>query len=847
MFDRCEARRGPHAVLALVALCLLGCKDEKTKLPFLFVETPSAVVEGQTPVFYTLVQQESKTTTVVADFTTDLGQTFQKATLAPDSPRLDQLVSRPEGERFNFFWDPLTDLGPGLHRNVILSLFGAGNGSRASQTAPFSVDLSDRLSPLSPPMANLTLERGTAIPLADGSILLGGLESQGRREAGLLRYLPYTQQANSAGSMSQPRSELGAARLAKGDVLFAGGRSDSGESASVDLWTITPSGSSQVGLAGTLATPRIAPLVAPLADGRALVLGGHSIGGTTTAAVELFTPGSGITPAYSSPLAARAGATATRLGDGRVLIAGGAGAGGLVQLTALVSGASLAQITTGSKIGVPRVEHVAVLLPDGRVFLVGGSLALGDDAQALPSAELFDPATGTTTVVASMSRKRRLPAAAYTDGSIVVFGGTGSTDSPTTAERYELQTNTWHELAAPSGTVRTRAIAATTGPGYVLVMGGGQPAERYHPDADLLAAGTYDFLVSLPAPRADHTATALNDQQVLIVGGTDGIRTAVSSVEVFDLLTQTFTARGSLRRARSDHGATETTSRQILVAGGVDELGKLITETELYSPGTNTWEDAGAIQFPRRNATLSCFGPLHAPIYGLVGGVDASGNPVAEVESWDEGTRTWKTIATLANPRTNHQVAITRSYFFVGPGDGATGPQDDLQRLDPFNGLSRISLTLASPRAGASLSFFREPSRLVIAGGRDATGAPVGSLLTVDPDATSPTIIPGTIAMITPRSDHLSIRLDEFFGEILFIGGRGASGLAQDESEILRLTTRETNTSTVQGTINATSDRRMNRARIRHTATQLRNRRVLIVGGVDERGSVISGAELFLP
>ena len=635
--------------------------------------------------------------------------------------------------------------------------------------------------------------------------------------------------------------------MSDGSVLFAGGLTDSGASAVVDRWAISSSGIVNVGVAGTLATPRIAPLVAPLTDGRALILGGQTAGGAPLSGVELFTAATGISAAYSSPLATRAGATATRLGDGRVLIAGGLGSSGLVSETALIAGATLAEITTGSQIGVPRVEHAAVLLPDGKVFLVGGSLALGDDAQALTNAEIFDPATGSTNVVATMSHRRRLPAAAYTDGSIVVFGGTGSTDAPTTAERYELATGTWHLIAAPSGTTRPRAIAATTGPGHILVLGGGKGPERYYPDADL-STGTYDVLEDLPEPRADHTATALNDLDVLIAGGTDGIRLATASAELFNLESRTFTTITSMRRARAGHAATQILSFEVLVAGGVDAAGQLVTETEFYDPRTKTWIDGGNLNHPRRDATLTCFGPLGAPIYGLVGGVDASGNPVAEVEVWDGFQRSWSVITTLPNARRKHQIAVTDRYFFVGPGEGTSGQQDELQRLDPFSSnLSRISLTLDSVRGGASLAFFRGPNRVVISGGRDASGVPLASLIMVEPEETTgPTLLSGTLALSTARSEHVSIRLNEFFGEVLFIGGRGASGLAQDHSETLRLLT-NVGTNSVQGTVSETGDAYLNRPRLRHTATQLRDRRVLILGGVDERGSVIAGAELFLP
>lgn len=847
MFDRRFAQQIARLALVVGAAGVLGCKDEKTRLPFLFAETPTAVVEGPTPVFYTLVQQSTTNTNVAASVTEDQGQTFKDATLAAGSPTLDQLLAKPEGERFNFFWDPIQDLGPGLHRDVIISLFGAGDGARPSQTGPFTVDLTDRLFPLQNLDNELSFDEGSAIALADGSILLGGLMAQGQREAGLRRYRPHPNTAPSAGALSEARTELGAARLPNGSVVFAGGRSDLGASAVVDLWSINSSEVVSVGQAGTLATARIAPLVAPLSNGRALILGGHTTGGTPISGVELLTSGSGISAAYTSPLATRAGATATRLGDGRVLVAGGIGPSGLISETALISGATLAEITTGSQIGTLRVEHVAVPLPDGRVFLVGGSLALGDDAQALTDAEIFDPATGTTTRVAAMNHRRRLPAAAYTDGSIVVFGGTGSVDAPTTAERFELETGAWSLIAAPSGTSRPRAIAATTGPGHVLVLGGGKGPERYYPDADLIA-GTYDVIEDLPEPRADHTATALNDLTVLVAGGTNGIRLATASVELFDLQEQTFTSVASMRHARAGHAAVQMLSFEVLVAGGVDPQGQLVSQTEFYDPRTQTWTEAGALVHPRRDATLTRFGPLGAPIFALVGGIDAAGNPVAEVEVWDAFQRSWSVMTTLPNPRTKHQIAVTDRYFFVGPGEGSGAvQQDELQRLDPFNALNRISLTLDSPRGGASLAFFRAPNRVLISGGRDASGNPLASLVMIEPEATAgPTLLTGSLALTTARSEHVSVSLNEFLAEVLFVGGRGASGLAQDHSEVFRLLTRFGTTS-VQGTVSVTGDPYLNRPRLRHTATQLRDRRILIVGGVDERGSVIAGAELFLP
>ena len=56
---------------------------------------------------------------------------------------------------------------------------------------------------------------------------------------------------------------------------------------------------------------------------------------------------------------------------------------------------------TGS-MGVPRSGHVAALLADGRVLIAGG-LGDADPTTAWPSAELYDPVTGTFSPLGMMT------------------------------------------------------------------------------------------------------------------------------------------------------------------------------------------------------------------------------------------------------------------------------------------------------------------------------------------------------------------------------------------------------------------------------------------------------------
>ena len=166
----------------------------------------------------------------------------------------------------------------------------------------------------------------TATLLATGKVLVaGGFQAVNLAEAEL--YDPALGSFAATGSLVSPRSAQVALLLGDGSVLLLGGTA----SASVERYS--PGTFASV---GSLLTARNYFHTATLlGSGAVLVTGGIGPGSALLSATELFSPGTGLSAASGSLVAARENHTATLLADGKVLIVGGFGAGGYLDTAEL--------------------------------------------------------------------------------------------------------------------------------------------------------------------------------------------------------------------------------------------------------------------------------------------------------------------------------------------------------------------------------------------------------------------------------------------------------------------------------------------------------------------------------
>ena len=339
----------------------------------------------------------------------------------------------------------------------------------------------------------------TAALLPDGQVLVAGGRGGSKGNPTLTSaelYDPVTGTFRSTGPLTTDRSGAASVGLVDGRVVVAGGWNADGDPRTVELYDPASGRFSVVGkLAPAYSSYNSNWLTTTLLHDGSVLIAGRDI-----AAAERYDPGLPAAPvqpaaapvapvgfeAVEGPGALRTGHTATRLADGRVLIAGGtdAGTGPAMASAEIYDPATGRSVPTGS-MAVPRSGHVAALLGDGRVLIAGG-LRDADITTSWPSAEIYDPGSGTFTPAGPMTvakvRTRGPHASSSEVGSAVVTLGDGRVLifgwDPTSTEGASSM------VAYDPATGRFTTKAASTGSGADPERHGPARWPRAHPHRD---------------------------------------------------------------------------------------------------------------------------------------------------------------------------------------------------------------------------------------------------------------------------------------------------------------------------------------------------------------------------
>ena len=182
----------------------------------------------------------------------------------------------------------------------------------------------------------------------------------------------------------------------------------------------------------------------------------------------------------------------------------------------------------------------------------------------------------------------------------------------------------------------------------------GQVATSERKSQTIVAAdGVVSAIRGMASKRAAHTATLLNSGKVLIAGGFVAGGGSLSSAEVFDPATKTFTTAESMTVARASHTATMLPNGKVLISGGYN--GNYLNSSEIFDPATNRFTSAGRMVTARSGhiATLFNDGKIL-----LAGGTGTGWTFLADAELYDPQINTFRVTGGMATARESHTATL---------------------------------------------------------------------------------------------------------------------------------------------------------------------------------------------
>ena len=373
-----------------------------------------------------------------------------------------------------------------------------------------------------------------------------------------------------------------------------------------------------------------------------------------------------------------------------------------------------------------RENHTATRLLDGRVLVAGG---------AVQDTELYDPVTRVWRPTGPLNTARSgATATLLPDGRVLLAAGTG---------QIGTDPDTGEPINGPLDT-----------------------AELYDP-----ATGTWSLTANtMSTPRSQHTATALPNGKVLVVGGVGFANALIGATDLFDPATNTWSScsppatpsagcPGPLHVPRRVHTATALRDGRVLVAAGKganppSPIQVSLASTELYDPATGTWStcsDATAGPTCPGPLAIARFGPTSVTLNNgralVIAGQAFDGTRIASVEEYDPATGHWGPTGFLGARRTTHQATLLADGKVLvagGFGPDAQGtlvPQGEV--YDPATRRWTFTSPMIVPRQSPAMTLLAG-GQVLVTGGRDANGNPIrqSELFTATPPPVPPVAAP---------------------------------------------------------------------------------------------------------
>ena len=307
------------------------------------------------------------------------------------------------------------------------------------------------------------------------------------------------------------------------------------------------------------------------------------------------------------------------------------------------------------------------------------------------------------------------------NGMLLLAGGSVTS---TAAELYDGATG----MFTPAGEMETLRMSQSANllpDGKVLIAGGTtapQAAVDALSSAEIYDPGTNSFTPAgnMTAARMVHTATLLTNGKVLITGGS-GPQSVMASAEIYDPVTGAFTSAGNMTTPRYLHTATLLNDGTVLLAGGC--FPECVFDAEIYDPQTGEFSGLANMVYPTRvghRATLLSDGTvlITGGSSGLTGTAEIY-NPVSKLFTATAGEMVNGPLSTHAATLLNNgRVLLTGTL-----SDPSVDITNGAQTYDPQSGLFTASPNMEQARSSHTATALNNGNVLVIGG--DPIGVPI--------------------------------------------------------------------------------------------------------------------------
>jgi len=237
-------------------------------------------------------------------------------------------------------------------------------------------------------------------------------------------------------------------------------------------------------------------------------------------------------------------------------------------------------------------SYLSASVVDGKIYAIGG---LSEQSRALPTVEMYEPVTNTWVRKADMPTARLNFATSVVSGRIYAIGGLPGTVGAaySKVEEYDPVTDTWTQKADMPTARNGFGAGVVDGRIYTI---GGHTIEPAGATAGLSTVEVYDHLTDtwtrkagMPTARTGLSVSVV-DEKIYAIGGVFTSPWAgLPTVEVYDPATDTWTRKADMITGRSSVSTIVVDKKIYAIGGAGKNPWPGLPAVEIYDPATDNW------------------------------------------------------------------------------------------------------------------------------------------------------------------------------------------------------------------------------------------------------------------